>query len=172
MRLFIAIDPPVEVRQAISDLQFASRDIRWLPADQLHLTLAFPGEQPANCFEPLCEALCEIEFSPFTIKTQDIGCFRQGILWLGITPNAALEQLQKRTMRVLQMAGIPVENRRYHPHLTLGRCKNNPARATEHLQQRLNHQRFDFYVDRFLLKSSLLRQDGAVHRIEAEFLTG
>lgn len=170
MRLFIAIDPPDEVSQELAELQFPSRSIRWTNSEQIHLTLAFLGDQPDDQFDPLCEALCEVEFEAFSVKTQDIGCFRHGAIWLGLQPNKALEQLQQRIFRVLQVTGFPLESRRFHAHLTLGRCRHNPASATEILHHRLNHRRFSFDVDRFLLVSSVLRQDGAVHQIEAEFL--
>mgnify|MGYP001226450662 CR=1 FL=1 len=170
MRLFIALDPPANVRDAISDLQFPSDQIRWNNADQFHLTLAFLGEQADNQLDALCEQLAEIRFQPFELQTLDMGCFRHGALWLGFQSNPSLARLQKQLARSLHTIAIRLEHRRFHPHLTLGRSRSNPAPAVEHLQRQLNHQRFTFRVDRFLLKSSVLRQDGAVHQIEAEFL--
>ena len=170
MRLFIALDPPKEIREEISDLQFASSQIRWNNTDQFHLTLAFLGDQPENRFDELCEQLAEIHFDPFELKTRDVGCFQHGALWLGFESNSTLLRLQKQLAHKLRSIAIKLEHRRFHPHLTLGRCRNNPGPAVEHLQHRLNHRRFEFGVDRFLLKSSVLRQDGAVHQVEAEFL--
>ena len=43
MRLFIALDPPTEICEEISDLQFPSSQIRWNNTDQFHLTLGLSG---------------------------------------------------------------------------------------------------------------------------------
>ncbi len=170
MRLFIAIDLPTDIRHALTDLQFPSRSIRWNRSEQIHLTLSFLGDQPDHQLEPLCEALSEIELTPFTLHTKEIGCFRQGALWLGLETSEPLSQLQARINRRVQQCGIALESRRFHPHLTLGRCRKNPAPAVEILQSRLEYRKYSFEVDRFLLKSSVLRQDGAVHQTEAEFI--
>lgn len=170
MRLFIAIELPPELRQQLAQLQFPAKEIRWSPEDQLHLTLAFLDEQPPSIVAPLCQALSTIEFSPFDLTTQEMGCFKGGALWLGLEANSTLKNLRHKICRAVTQTGIQLENRRYHPHLTLGRCKSNPAPIVEQLQHRLNQQKFSFNVDRFVLKSSRLNPQGAVHQVEAEFI--
>ena len=53
MRLFVAAWPPDEVRDEIVEWaadQLSPEGVRWLPADRLHVTLAFAGEvdEPAG----------------------------------------------------------------------------------------------------------------------------
>ena len=43
-RLFIALDPPAQARDALSALCGGLPEARWTPAEQLHLTLCFIGE--------------------------------------------------------------------------------------------------------------------------------
>lgn len=170
MRLFIAIELPEQLRHQLALLQYPAKEIRWSREEQLHLTLAFLDKQPSSLMEPLCQALSTIEFSPFELTTQDMGCFKGGALWLGLEASSPLKNLQQKICRAVTQTGIPLESRRYHPHLTLGRSKNNPATAVEELQYQLNQQRFSFNVDRFVLKSSRLYQHGAEHQVEAEFI--
>lgn len=170
MRLFIAIELPPELRQQLALLQFPAKEMRWSPEDQLHLTVAFLDEQPPAMMEPLCQALSDIEFSPFELITQDMGCFKSGAIWLGLEANTPLKNLQQKICRAVTQTGIQLENRRYYPHLTLGRCKNNPAPVVERLQHQLKQQKFSFNVDSFVLKSSRLHPQGAVHQVEAEFI--
>ena len=53
MRLFVAAWPPDEMRDEIVEWagdQLSPEGVRWLPADRLHVTLAFAGEvdEPAE----------------------------------------------------------------------------------------------------------------------------
>ena len=43
-RLFVALELPEPLRQAVGGLQSGLRGARWLDEDALHLTLAFLGE--------------------------------------------------------------------------------------------------------------------------------
>lgn len=171
MRLFIAIDPPPALQETLADLAFPHPHMRWSNAEQLHLTLAFLGDQSPDRFEPLCDALTQVTVHPFTLITAGAGCFAQGAIWLGLQHNTELIRLQKQICRAVSSSGIRFQQRRFHPHITLGRCRINPALITEQLQHRLQHQQFQFEIDRFVLKSSTLRQDGAVHCVEAEFFS-
>jgi 2'-5' RNA ligase len=58
-RLFIAIELPPPVSQALSSLQDrlqAARPVRWIKPAQIHLTLQFLGETPAAKIDPLVAA--------------------------------------------------------------------------------------------------------------------
>ena len=47
MRCFVALDLPAPVRDHLVEITQPLRsryDIRWVPADQLHLTLVFDGD--------------------------------------------------------------------------------------------------------------------------------
>lgn len=169
MRLFISIDPPDEICDQLAELQFPARQVRWTASAQIHLTLAFLGDVPNQSLEDLCQQLAKVPLTPLQLTTTDIGCFRQGAVWIGLEANTALSSLQSRLSRTLQEFGLKLEQRRFHPHITLGRCKGSPADITSQLQHRLSQQRFSFQVDEIHLKSSVLSQQGAEHQIEATF---
>ena len=56
MRLFIAIDIPDSVKDQLLDWRVALRGARWVEPDQMHLTLAFLGEQPNNVYREVCDS--------------------------------------------------------------------------------------------------------------------
>lgn len=168
MRLFVALELPASVRPQLAQLQFPARLIRWTPPDQFHLTLAFLGEQPEHQLHAICNSLQQVQFKPFELCCDGAGFFPHGALWLSVMHSTELMQLQQRIARTLEHRAIRFEHRRFHPHITLGRCRSQPALAAAALQHRV--QPIQFEIDRFVLKSSVLRQDGAVHQEEAEFL--
>ena len=43
-RLFVAIDLPPEIKKELGKICFGLPGAKWVPADQLHLTLRFIGE--------------------------------------------------------------------------------------------------------------------------------
>ena len=62
MRAFVAIDLPEEVTDALSDLTSVLPVGRSVPDDNLHLTLAFLGEQTEDQLEQLHQALRSYRF--------------------------------------------------------------------------------------------------------------
>lgn len=170
MRLFVAIDLPGEIQDAIGRLQTPVRHLKWTPPEHLHITLQFLGEQPDQRLPDIFEALEMVEFEPMTLECQGIGQFRSGVIWLGIEPQPALEQLQRRIQSALRTVGIQGEQRRFHAHVTLGRCdRHRLAAVLERVAERFYGQAYRFECDTFCLKSSILRPNGALHRIEALF---
>ena len=87
-RLFIALSPPPAVRAAVSALRTPSRNVRWTPTEQLHVTLRFLGETPGDLTELLLERLNSVRVEPFVIPVEGVGVFPQKgpprVLWVGI----------------------------------------------------------------------------------------
>ncbi|MBV5317458.1 MAG: hypothetical protein JZU50_06585 [Desulfobulbaceae bacterium] len=60
-RLFVAIDPPSEIREQVATICCGLPDARWIPPEQLHLTLCFIGEVSSSAFLDIREVLREIK---------------------------------------------------------------------------------------------------------------
>src|SRR5690606_15487356 len=91
-------------------------------------------------------------------------------LWVGVDDNPALSSLRNRVEAALVRAGLPPEGRKFHPHVTLANVKAADPRDVGRFQVmnglfRLN----DVAVTEFLLCSSVLRPEGPVHAVEAEY---
>ena len=131
MRCFIAINLAADARDAIvaatAPLRAAAPDERWVPADRLHITARFLGEQDAAFVERLGAALADAarRYDPIALDLNGIGAFptvrRARVIWVGVGYDPKLELLH-HDMEVACMAlGLEVEGRPFRPHVTLAR---------------------------------------------------
>ena len=125
-RVFFAIWPDDSLRAVLAALaREVARETRGRPPaeNNVHLTLAFLGEQPSSKVEALRKLASGIGATRFGLTLDEIGCFRRsGVAWLGASaPQAKLLALQARLALALRDDGFPVDERPYTPHLTLAR---------------------------------------------------
>ena len=136
MRLFVAVDPPPA---AVQDLEKALRsrglpaarpDLRWVPAEQWHVTLAFLGEVAEDRLDELCTRLARAagRHSPLTAHLHAAGTFGSGararLLWAGLDcDRLALRRLTESVTAAARRSGIDVDAGRFHPHVTLARAR-------------------------------------------------
>ncbi len=178
MRIFVAINPPQEVRSRVSAAARPLRDagfpIRWVADENVHLTLKFLGELTEERVEEVCRAVDgAVEgLTQYDVSLGGFGVFpsprRPSVVWAGIDLDPALAELQSRTEEALARIGYPREDRRFHPHLTLGRAKKK-ARPSEFAGLAEALERLQ-YGDSFRVRSvdvmrSVLMPTGAVYDI-------
>lgn len=177
-RLFVAINPSETAREELVALCGGLPEARWTPPKQLHLTLCFIGEVDEVVFRSVRESLCVLERngpSAFSLQFRTLGFFpprgEPRVLWAGVAENPALMRLQRQVTSCLQGLGIPLEKRKFTPHITLARLGGGAASG---LKRYLDAQTFfsgsPFGVDRFTLYSSILDKSGATHIPEAEYI--
>ena len=180
-RLFVAIAMPTDVADTLDRLAHGLPDARWTNLDDLHLTLRFIGDVDHSTFYEIGELLASISLPPFDLELCGLGQFpprgplRQ--LWVGVATNPALARLQRRIDRCISEAGVqPERQKKFVPHVTLARFEKPPseARLAIYLRRYSLVRLRPFPVDSFGLYSSVLRADGALHTLEAEynFVTG
>lgn len=179
MRAFVAIALPPRARDALERVQEALPLGRAADPDQLHLTLAFLGERPDAEVEAAHEALEGLSFVPFALQLSGLDVFeprKPEVLWAGIKDDAALRALQTRVLSALHGAGLPLERRRFRPHVTLARFgPMSPAdheRLARFLGRWSSFPSPPFTVSGFGLWRSMLRRDGAVHEELARYGAG
>lgn len=131
-RLFAGI--AVEATEALREVAGALRRelrgerIRWVPPENLHLTLEFFGEIEEGRIPELEAALAKAAAGTreFTMKIGGPGAFggarHPRVVWLGID-SEGLRELRGRTVAALREAGWEPEPREFAPHLTLGRME-------------------------------------------------
>lgn len=129
-RLFFALMPPPEVREALA---LAARQLRIRaqpagraePAEKLHLTLQFLGNAVAPAQQADLQAVAAaVRAAPFTMTLDHASCFKgaRGPWWLGLqTPPPALFDLQERLRQATQRVGVAPERQRFVPHVTVQR---------------------------------------------------
>lgn len=168
MRLFIAIEIPGDIKTAIGGLRVDIPGARWVPAEQIHLTLAFLGEVEEAVVERLTEELARIHLSGFELGFEGAGCFpsrhRPRVLWIGVMSHPHLIDLASRVSEAVLACNIPQEERPFSPHITLARLKLSPSQAFDaFLDQNKKLKLPRFRVREITLFQSRLTPQGAVH---------
>lgn len=179
-RLFTAIPMPEEIADQLDGLCHGLPAIRWADPGAFHLTLRFLGEVEQGTFVEIGVALAAISRPPFDLRLKGLGTFpprgAPQTLWAGVEPSEALTALRRRIDRALDAIGVAPDRRRFVPHVTIGRFRALPpeARFGSWLGPRALFRSSSFPVSRFALFSSVLRPEGPLHCVEADydFVTG
>jgi len=137
VRLFLALNLPSELRAAADSaaepLRAALPVVAWVAPDNLHLTVKFLGERPAEDAATLAAALEPIarRHGAQTVDVGRPGAFptlrRPRVIWLGVRPDAKLELLHHDVELACAGLGYALEGRPFRPHVTLGRVRAGAA---------------------------------------------
>lgn len=122
MRAFVAITLPEDVLDALEQAQMQFSSGRRVSRENLHLTLAFLDDQPAEALEALHEELELLRSEEFSVALTSLGCFggnRPRLVFAEVAPNPVLDALYRQVMRAVRRAGLTVKRQRFHPHVTL-----------------------------------------------------
>ncbi len=174
IRLFVALSLPAAVCERLALVRVPLPDARWVPPENMHVTLRFIGEVEPPMAADIDVALSGVSAPAFDIRLADLGTFgsrgRVRALWAGLEKSEPLTHLQAKIETVCVNAGLPPEGRKFHPHVTLARCKNiREAPASEFIA---THEGFGLPaipVDGFVLYSSRTGKAGAVYVSEAVY---
>ncbi|GAB3990749.1 RNA 2',3'-cyclic phosphodiesterase [Nocardioides marmoraquaticus] len=141
-RMFVALLPPDDVLEDLEELvaprreaRVEGRPLRWTPAEQWHVTLAFMASVPDRALDELLDRLgaAAERTQPFDVWLTGGGAFPDvasgRVLWTGVEPAAELEALSVRARNAAVASGVEVDGQRFRPHLTLART-NRPTELT------------------------------------------
>jgi 2'-5' RNA ligase len=142
LRLFVAVDLPDDVRDALAAAIAPLRELlptaRWIPPESWHITLKFLGSAPAAAVEEVASAVGEAvgEHTAFRARLSGVGAFpsasRARVVWAGVEGrHEELAALARSVDRALEFA-FPKEERPFAAHLTLARLKEQ-ARLPDEL---------------------------------------
>jgi 2''-5'' RNA ligase len=131
LRLFFALWPDEITRKALSKWQ-STIPGRKTPPENLHITLAFLGEQPASSVPELSRILEHVSSDAISLKLDRMGYFSKSrISWAGmkaIPPD--LTQLYKELVAILAEKSISFDRKnRFKPHITLARHSSRTETA-------------------------------------------
>lgn len=171
MRLFIALSLPPEARGPLTALQERLPVGRPVPEENLHLTLAFLGDQPDEAVEALHDALSTLRAPavPLTLSGAALFGGKSGqAVGLEADGGKALTEMFDRVRSRLRSAGVTVERRRFRPHVTLARLKGG-ADASGALSVLAGASVGPVVATSFGLFRSHLHRDGAIHEAMAVY---
>ena len=174
LRLFVALDLTEEVRQRLAGLAGGVPGARWTEPEAMHLTLRFIGEVPEDQAMDIDAALAELRAPAFALTFDGVGMYgsarRARVLWAGVERNEALAHLQAKIESALVRCGLPAEERKFSPHITLARLRDAPAdRIGRFLSDRGLFRAGPMPVDHVTLYRSHLGNGGAVYEALREY---
>jgi 2'-5' RNA ligase len=127
-RLFYALWPDDATRAALARIQGAMHGRR-TPFQNLHMTLAFLGQQPSERLPLLQQLLADLPKTEIPLVMDRIGYFpRNRIAWIGMhAVPVALTALQRSLMQDLERHEIRLKpESSFKPHVTLARDSTAP----------------------------------------------
>jgi len=181
MRLFVALDLPLDVRERLAAVQDRLRrthaDVSWVRVENLHITLKFLGETEEKRLDQIRDVLAEVAraCAPFPLQVTGVGSFggrTPRVVWAGVSEGADhLTRLAGQVESALARVGFPKEKRSFSAHLTLGRVRS-PKNA-EALLAALHEFRAEKFgtlaATEFQLMQSELRPTGSVYTMLERF---
>lgn len=139
IRAFVAIELSTEIYARLNEVEDQLQErmdaevIRWVPSQNIHLTLKFLGDVSLANLEVLKKIL-ESEVAkhmPFEISVGELGAFpsirRPRVIWVGVQAPPDLGLLQHGIETEMAGLGYAPEDREFSPHLTLGRVSRNAS---------------------------------------------
>lgn len=149
MRLFVAVELDDAVRQAAASVATALQEVlgkrrvdaRWVPPENMHLTVRFIGHVADADASPIIAAVAApVHVEPFTIALDRCGTFPASgpprVIWIGLREGIEpLRAIAEEMDRRLGPFGFESERRPFSAHLTLARVKDVPRAAAREARQ-------------------------------------
>lgn len=182
VRLFIALLLPNEIKKALEDLIIdlkpRVKGVRWVGADNIHLTLKFIGETSEEKIGPISQVLEKAAAGrkPLTVALDRMGGFpnlkNPRVIWVGLSGVEPAAEMAGLLNRQLKPLGFEPEKRPFSAHLTLGRIKfpidASPLAA---YAEQLNFATEPVILDRIALVKSTLTPGGPIYeKLEQKIL--
>jgi 2'-5' RNA ligase len=180
IRAFIAIDLSKEIQQHLNEVSDNYKTlldrvpIRWVPVNNIHLTLKFLGEVSLSNLKILTDMI-QAEVSnhhQFDISVGGSGAFPNNrqprIIWVGVEAPQELNMIQTGIEAATARLGYTREERAFSPHLTLGRVSRNASmQDLKMISQTLEKTRVGFLgatnIEKVHLYKSDLHPTGAIY---------
>jgi len=133
LRLFIALEIPDAVRQAVGTiverLRPAAPAARWTRIEGIHITLKFIGQVKPEVVRAIETALAGIRSDgPVHVSFRGLGFFpnerRPRVFWAGVQASSNTAAMAASIDERLAPLGIASETRAFSPHLTLARFED------------------------------------------------
>lgn len=179
LRAFIAVEIPAEIQQNVYTETANFRKgieslVRWVPSQNMHLTLKFLGDVSPSSVEFLIQMLRNEagNIHCFSLQLAGLGSFpnrrQPRVIYVEIHAPTALDALQRSIESAARRLGYESEERPFAAHLTLGRVKQNiTAVDQQKIRRAIEGIQVDLLgtarVDSVHLYKSELKSSGSVY---------
>ena len=128
---FYALSLPPEIKEQLKNYTTVLKEklpfSRWVHHQDYHITLAFLGSAQNDMLE-LSNKLVKQQVSSlgaFQLMIETLGLFGSNesprIFWAGVNKEEGLHSVRNQVYLACKQAGFQLENRPFHPHITLAR---------------------------------------------------
>lgn len=180
VRAFIAIDISPAIHEQLHqvcehlDGVLDGMPVRWVPIENIHLTLKFLGDVSETNLVHINEALTTAgaAHKPFELSVGGLGVFpsvhRPRVIWVGVETNDKCHSFQQRIETDAERLGYVAEKREFSAHLTLGRVNRSASsQEVREIGELLSEEKQGFLgaerVSAVHLYKSDLKPSGAVY---------
>ena len=172
-RLFTGIEIPRDIGERLALLRGGLPGARWIDRENYHLTIRFIGDIDMDVANEVAGELGRVRRSGFALRLDGVGSLgtrKPHAIVARIGASPALAELQAEHERILQRIGLPPEQRKYTPHVTLARLKGASGRdIAEYLSVRGAFLAGPFDIERFVLFSSRNSVGGGPYIVEEAY---
>ena len=169
MRLFVALALPDNIRWQLRLLSGGlAGAMRWVPPENLHITLRFLGEVDGRDAHYVDAALAGIRAPRFSLRLKGVDAFTSGqrvkAVYAGVEKQPALQHLHDKVESAVVRAGLEPEGQKFTPHVTLTRPKDTPLNKLQHyLAEHSLFKTEPFEITHFTLYSSEMGSEQSVY---------
>lgn len=134
-RCFLAISLNESIKEQLFELSHKLQNLawaktyRWVAPDNWHLTLKFLGYIPQTELQTFSQVLSYnlAKQKVFNFQLESVGCLpsirKPRVLVVSLKHSVKLLQLAEDLENMARAQGLIAEQRQFHPHITLARCK-------------------------------------------------
>lgn len=179
-RAFIALELPPTIANHITKIQIQYSNllpnpkIRWLPNQNIHLTLKFLGDTEEAIAPEINQIINDLSVvsDRIFLDMKAIQLFphanRARGIWINFYSAPQLLNLKKTLDEKLAFLGIPISKKNFYPHLTLARFKRGLRRSEiRHIHHEISKQPPNLLqsvnLDKLTLFQSDLQPGGAIY---------
>jgi RNA 2',3'-cyclic 3'-phosphodiesterase len=174
-RAFVAVPVPEDIRARLAMAQFLLPLPRRVEPADFHITLVFLGDLDDPTLDEVHLALSALHLPGFPLELRGFGMFggdRPRSLHAVVLPSEGLARLAARVTRACVLAGCTPEERRFVPHVTLGRFSPGMAdamRLERAVAEGAGFAAGPWVADRLTLFRSDLHRTGARYQALADY---
>jgi len=177
IRTFIAFDTPERIKKKMSEIQTelkkSNADIKWEDGNKFHTTIKFLGDVDETILPQIIgvteQAIAGIK--RFDVAYSSLGCFpnkrRPRVIWIGCeNAGGTVNKLKGLLDQSLQPVGFEVDDRAFHPHITLGRVRTqNGVQNLISMLESLTFEPQGAIITDIAVMKSVLRHGGSEYTI-------
>jgi len=173
-RLFTAFPLSTPIRlhvvSIIRELDTLLEGVRWVPPENLHVTLRFIGDCEDAMIPDLVGAMQKAgKYLPLQLAVGGIGGFPSlgsaRVIWVGAQDRTdGVEKVYNVLDEEADKCGFGREGRQFTPHITVGRARKRPVEIPQEIVERFREIKMALAADEIVLFESTLTSAGAEYK--------